>query len=357
MLKIGLIYDEFTDHLLDGHNQSGYFLFKILKKINFDVDLVSFYKNKKFLKEETKVIKFKDIKNYDIFINISKNLDEEIVKNIFANNKKIITNIHDHILLKLKESLINDSLDKNFNISNIGLSQTVSLVPENYNDISHAIEIVTKSKVIGIPFLWDPDFCLESVKDFDSLKLNKEDLNKVGIFESNNSFYKNSIIPMAICEGVERIDSSILKFVFVANIEDKMKYNMFNFFYNNLKLKHNNKLYPYHRSNLSFLISRNAVNTVVTNQLVDMYNYTYFETLFLNRPLIHNSKLYKDVGYYYPDFEIIKSSKLLIKAIKDFDLEASLKINKEFLNKFSTDNLENQDKIKNIILKEFKNEN
>lgn len=42
MLKIGLIYDEFTDHLLDGHNQSGYFLFKILKKINFDIDLVSF---------------------------------------------------------------------------------------------------------------------------------------------------------------------------------------------------------------------------------------------------------------------------------------------------------------------------
>lgn len=358
MLKIGLIHDNVTDHLLDGSDQSGYFLYKILKKIQFDVSLVSFYKSKNFFKEKSNVIKFKDIKNFDLFINISKNLDEEIIKNIFINNKKIITNIHDNILLKLKESLVNDNLDKNFDPSNISVSRNTSLIADHYDGISNFLEIITKSKIKTIPFLWDPDFCLESIGDFDSNSLNKEDLCKVGIFESNNSFYKNSIVPMSICEGVERADSSILKFVFIANIEDKMKNVMFNHYYNNLKLKHNNKLYPYHRSNLSFLISRNAINTVVSNQLFDMYNYTYFETLFLNRPLIHNSKLYKDVGYYYNDFEIINASKLLIKAIKTFNIDTSSNnINKEFLNKFSTDNQDNQDKIKNIILEEAKNEN
>lgn len=354
MLKIGIIHDDFVDYLLDGHNQSGYFLYKILKKINFDVELVSFYKQKKFLKENSNTIKYKDIKNYDIFLNISKNIDEDIVKNILLNNKKIITNIHDNLLLRLKESLVNDSLDKNFEKTNITVSNHTSLISESNSNINHAIEIITKSKVKNIPFLWDPDFCLNFSKDFNNLIFKQEDLNRVGIFESNSSFTKNSIIPMSICEGVERIDPSLLKVVLITNIEERMSNNMFSFFYNNLKLKKNNKLYPYKRSGLSFLMSRGTINTVVTNQLVDMYNYTYFETLFFNRPLIHNSKLYKDVGYYYDEFKLLNASKVLIKAIKTFDPKNTDIINKEFLAKFSTDNIENQEIIKNIILEEIK---
>ncbi len=354
MLKIGVIHDEAYDYLLDGNDQSGYFLYKILKKIKFDVDLVSFYKKRKFFNEETKNISYSDINKYDLFIDISKNLDDEIIKLILLNGKKIISNIHDNLLLKLKESLINNSLNEKFNFSFIKNSSNSCFISDNYSNISDAIEIITRSKVYKIPFLWDPDFCLSIVKDFNSLNLNKEDLNKIGIFESNQSFYKNSIIPMSICEGLERLDSSIIKFIFIANIEDKMNVRMFNHYYNNLLLKKNNKLFPYHRSGLSYLISKNAINTVVSTQIMEGYSYTYNETLYLNRPLIHNSNLYKNVGFFYKDFEVKKASKILLNAIKNFDINENKEKNIEFLNKFSTDNIENQTKIKNIILEEIK---
>ena len=59
-----------------------------------------------------------------------------------------------------------------------------------------------------------------------------------------------------------------------------------------------------------------------------------------------------------PSREEISELLFQIKAIKTFNIDTSSNnINKEFLNKFSTDNQDNQDKIKNIILEEAKNEN
>lgn len=357
MLKIGIIHSDANDPILDGNDQSGYFLYKILNKIGFDARLVSFYKKKRFFGEESNCISYLDVKNFDIFINISKDSSDEDIKAILINGKKIISNIHDHLLLKLKETTVNNSLNDTFNTSYIRSSSNISFVPDNFKNISDSIEVITRSKVCTIPFLWDPDFCLKTIGDFDRLSIDKDSLNKIGIFESNQTFYKNSVIPMAICDGTERIDSSVIKFVFIANIKEKLDVRMFKHYYDNLLLKRNNKLFPYDRSGASYLISRNAINTVVSSQIIDMYSYLYNEVLFLNRPLIHNSSLYKDVGYYYNDFNLKKASKDLIEIVKNFDITKEIDKNNKFLNKFSTDNFENQNKIKEIILKEIKNEN
>jgi len=69
--------------------------------------------------------------------------------------------------------------------------------------------------------------------------------------------------------------------------------------------------------------------------------------------LIHNSRPLKSVGYYYDGFDAVSGSKQLVNAINNFDIKKeSEKIN-NLLPLFSSDNKTNQEKIKNIILKEI----
>ena len=353
MLKIGVIHDDVLDPFLDGTSQSGYFLCKTLKKIGFDVEFISFYSNKNFFKETNKIINFNNIKNYDLFIDISKFQDLEIVKNIFKNNKKLILNLHNNIGLLHLQSIIDNNLNNQLSKFNFDNCCSKILIQESHADFSGMLSVMSRVDVDTVPFIWDPDFVIDRIPLFDSFKLKKEDLNKIGIFESNKYFYKNSIFPLGICEGAENIDNKIIKFIFISGAEEKINNDTFKVFYENLLINKNKKTILYKRFNLIDLISKNAINTIITNHLNNPLNFHYFETLFLNRPLIHNSEPLKSVGYYYKDFDATSGSRQLINAIKNFDIKIeSEKIN-NLLPLFSSDNLKNQEKIKNIILKEI----
>jgi hypothetical protein len=353
MLKIGVIHDDVLDPFLDGVSQSGYFLCKTLKKIGFNIEFISFYLNKNFFKETNKVINFDNIKNYDLFLDISRFQDLEIIKNIFKKNKKIILNLHNNVGLLHLQSIVDN--DVNIRLSNFNFDNSYSkiLIQESHKDFSEMLSVMSRVDVDMIPFIWDPDFILDKVNTFNSLELNKEDLNKVGIFESNKYFYKNSILPLGICEGAENIDEKLIKFIFISGMNEKIENTMFKIFYQDLLINKNKKTILYKRFNLVDLISKNAINTIVTNNLNNPLNYHYFETLYLNRPLIHNSRPLKSVGYYYDGFDAVSGSKQLVNAIKNFDIKKeSEKIN-NLLPLFSSDNKANQEKIKNIILKEI----
>jgi hypothetical protein len=78
-------------------------------------------------------------------------------------------------------------------------------------------------------------------------------------------------------------------------------------------------------------------------------NYVYLEAMFYKRLLVHNSPMFKDVGYYYPDYNVNIGSDQLIEAIETFDQAKSADAYQNKLEEMSIYNQQNQDKTRQLI--------
>jgi hypothetical protein len=85
------------------------------------------------------------------------------------------------------------------------------------------------------------------------------------------------------------------------------------------------------------------------DQFFNEQNYVYLETLFYKRALIHNSPLFKDVGYYYPEFNVNIGSDQLLAAIEDFDQLKHVESYEAKLEEVSIYNEKNQEKTRELI--------
>jgi len=103
-----------------------------------------------------------------------------------------------------------------------------------------------------------------------------------------------------------------------------------------------------------FLSSETDV--VVSHQWENPLNYAYLDALYYGYPLVHNADFIKDVGYYYPDFNITEGYNQLDKAINEHDKNIDkYKVQTEkVLNRYLSTNADLVDTYKKLIENLFK---
>ena len=142
----------------------------------------------------------------------------------------------------------------------------------------------------------------------------------------------------------------ILKKVLCFSSIKHVKKSFFESYILNTNLCKKGKLSCEHRISMKDILTKYC-NVIVSHSDNCELNYVYLECLHYGIPLIHNSKYLKDYGYYYPDFDINKTSSYIKDILDNFNREEYIEKNKSILYKYSMYNQENIDWINDRIIK------
>lgn len=174
------------------------------------------------------------------------------------------------------------------------------------------------------PYIWDSFFIEEAFKSLKSKNkslFNPKKASNICIFEPNKTSSKHCLLPIMICERLEQIFPGSINQVNSFCCENLRKNHYFGKLMDRLSLHQKpSKCFFNNRWSLISALSKFG-STVVSNQINNELNYLYLELLHLGMPLIHNSKPLKDVGYYYPDFDLDSGAKQLKLAIETHENE------------------------------------
>lgn len=194
----------------------------------------------------------------------------------------------------------------------------------------------------AIPYLWSPMFI--------SIKKNEKNINfqaesekkNIVVLENNQNSFKNSLVPMLICERANHISpESFDSFSMFNTHRLKKNKNIFKFT-KQLNIDKIKKLFL-SGSWSSFDIYNNIGKYVLSYQENNILNYLFLEALYLNLPLIHNSEYIKSYGYYYNDCNINFAANQLINAVKNHEdnINVYAEQNKAMLKSFDPSNPKN----------------
>ena len=185
---------------------------------------------------------------------------------------------------------------------------------------------IYRCPVFEVPYLWASVF-------LDDLAVNdqrsggafgykagtlQESPIQAAIFEPNISPIKMGVIPFLICEQIQRKTPDFIKSVYFLNSERFAAHPTFVSLVGNADLYKSGKVTLEKRDYFVQVMGRGA-NMVVSHQITCPQNYLYLDALYGNYPLVHNSPLFSDVGYYYPDSDIIKGAEQMRLALREHD--------------------------------------
>lgn len=219
-------------------------------------------------------------------------------------------------------------------------------VPQQDQQNKHLYKMIFKhAKIVCVPFMWHPgllDREVESFKERDRFK--PYDVSKekkiIGIMEPNISTLKFCFVPMLIAEhsyrgeGKEKIDH--LK---VTNAQRFIDNGQFKTFASHMDLQADNKLSVEHRYKTTYMLN-DHVDVVVSHQQFNPMNYLYLDCVYMGYPVLHNGDLCKDIGYYYPGYDIDEGTRQLNKILHDHDKnhDEYVERNKKILWKYNIEN-------------------
>lgn len=198
------------------------------------------------------------------------------------------------------------------------------------------------NNVLLCPYIWRSDLIYSQT--IQCIPNSISELN-IAIIEPNISQAKNCIIPISICEKAEKY----IKKTYVFSANHLSQNNFLLPFILSTDLQKNKKITVESRYNFNFIF-QNYCNCVVS--CVDDWdlNYTFLECFYLGIPLVHNSPMLKEYGYYYPKFDISKGAKQLENILKYHNKDEYIEKHKHLLKKYSMNNPEYIDWIKNRLL-------
>lgn len=216
--------------------------------------------------------------------------------------------------------------------------------PEHHNNSMEYInnyynpEIQIKS----VPYLWDSSFVNCSDKK-DLAEFKKNEKKSVIILEDNRYAFKNSLIPIMICEKAFHSRPELFEAISVANTQSVKKNKSAMHFLSELDINTKNKLHLTGSWNTINFISKIG-KYVLSYQENNNLNYLFLECLYLGIPLIHNSEYIKSYGYYYDGISLSFGANQLINALVNHEenLEVYKEQNKFLLKSFSPKNHKNK---------------
>ncbi|KVT54039.1 hypothetical protein WK55_22155 [Burkholderia ubonensis] len=192
------------------------------------------------------------------------------------------------------------------------------------------LRTVHRCDVHEVPFIWHPRFIRARMAEvrqqgfeysYTARKASRDGFGAglhVAIFEPNISVVKNATLPMLICDEAYRTDPDSVAFMCVMNMRHVKDHPTTQHFTLSLELFRHRKVAFYARHDIVSVMAQRP-NAVVSHQWQNDQNYLYLDVLYGDYPLIHNSPWLKDVGYYYPDFDLLQGAAALRRAAADHD--------------------------------------
>jgi hypothetical protein len=188
------------------------------------------------------------------------------------------------------------------------------------------------------PFIWSEKFLLHNINKYniDTRRFLNQSLNNISILEPNLNLVKTSVVPLLIANKLFKENKNFINSVSAFGCKKLENSSTFNEIIKNTELFRSNKLALLNRYPFVEIFSK-VSGLMLSHQHYNSLNYAYLDALYLGVPLVHNSVYFKDVGYYYNDFNISEGKEALKKAISyhRFRSEEEKDKEKEIINNFS----------------------
>lgn len=195
------------------------------------------------------------------------------------------------------------------------------------------------------PYIWEPEFVTRRF-----LASGKPRTRDIFVMEPNLSVIKNALIPMAIIEQVYRAEPDSFSRAMILNA---MQFYQRQYFLENIvrnmeaMLAERNKVYFTPRARFDECFQQQDL--LLGHQWGCDLNYLYLEALYAGIPLVHNSDSLREVGYYYPDFDVDRGRDQCLRALKDYRVEEHIGANMAELHKYSIHNPQVQKEYARLI--------
>jgi hypothetical protein len=385
-IKIGitlLIFKEVTSFFSNGINQNSLFLCELLLNIGFDVyfiiedtrlldvddvSLSSYFYDSRFKYKKYSEILYSE---FNLIITLSFSYGELFVYNYlrylntkhvgyFCGNSYIIES--EKILYSQHKIRQNDEYE--FTINGHPKYDEIWSIPQMSELNLDYWTILYRCTCIEVPFVWSTNAITLSCN---ASKCSENDLcyknrgleKKIAIFEPNISIMKWALPSVLICDYAYR-KNNLIKHLYITNINssssptNEFNLKQFNKIVNPLNLVKDKKCSIESRYN-TLCFMKDHADIVVSHQWGNPLNYLYFDLAWMGWPILHNAYLCKNVGYFYENFNLIDASKILENILIEHDKNVDLYIkkNREAISVFLPNNVELQNKYKNLVLKFF----
>lgn len=222
--------------------------------------------------------------------------------------------------------------------------------PHFKNSYSY-LATIYNAPVRECPYIWEPDFVSAP---FDAADYRAKP--DIYVMEPSISIIKNALIPLAIIENLYRSDPDVFGKAMILN---GLHYNERKYFLSNIVqnfgslISHANKVYFTGRYKFDEAFQKRDI--LLGHQMGCELNYLYLEALWKGVPLVHNSPAFQEVGYYYPDCEVMQGSDQCLRAIRDRSVVANQRHNRAFMRRYSIHNKSVQSQYRDLITEVLNN--
>jgi len=228
------------------------------------------------------------------------------------------------------------------------------ITPQHVKTNFSYAKITRSSAVYVAPHIWDPIIIRQAqAQEGRMFRWRAPDQDgrwKIANFEPNVNVVKTFHLPLLVCENAHRINPHLIEHVFLLNTYHLSNQVHFEEFIGALNLGREGRISAEPRLPIMDLLSLHA-NAVVAHQWENELNYHYWDSLYGGFPLIHNSDAFKDVGYYYPNFDARRGGEVLIDALVNHEnnLPSYKRQVAKLLWTFSIDNPEVQESYHDLL--------
>lgn len=330
--------------------------FAILLKNNYNVYLVNTSDINNLKIDGVDIFPIKEkLEELDIiFILGSQIYDEDY---IFLKNKgcKIIFySCGTNYVVDMEEILFRDKTDKRLYKHT---PDEIWMIPQYMNTNKYYFQTIYKREVKEIPFIWNPLFINNVIKESNikGTYTPSDNPKRISCFEPNINIIKYSMYDILITEQAYRKRPDLIKHLYITNSEKIRSNELFVDIMKQLDIVNNGIATFEGRFKMPHFLSE-YTDIVITHQWECPLNYAYLEALYLNYPLIHNAHLIKDGGYYYEGFNVEEGSNQLLFALEHHDknLEEYKDKNKKVIDRYLPTN-EKSIEIYNKMIMDLKN--
>jgi len=231
------------------------------------------------------------------------------------------------------------------------------MIPQCINSNKYYQEVIYRTEVKEIPFIWSPIFLDYALKEgnINGLYTPSNDPKRISCFEPNIGIIKFSMYNILIVEETYRKRPELIKNFYITNTEKIRTNDLFVDIVKMFDIVKDGKATFEGRFKMPYFL-HNYTDVVIAHQWENPLNYAYLEALYLNYPLVHNAYLMKEAGYYYDGFNVKQGTDMLLYALEQHDknLEEYKEKSKKLIDRFLPTNqqsIETYDKMIDDLFK------
>ena len=297
------------------------------------------YTNKPGYLKPFNIVNLEDVyEDMDLIISMGAEVELNYVKQYRTHpNKKLISYKCGDNYMFSAESVLFKKDAGNIN-KEYTMFDEVWYIPQLHKNNSGFFKVLYRSKTFTVPFVWNPKYLQNSLNEIDRDRDRDRDKSAlkyptkyipsekkvIGIMEPNINLVKYCMIPIMIAEEFFRTypdSKDSIQNVMITNSTGENNISNHKEFLSIIKsfdLFKSKKISAESRYQTAYLLSQH-VDLVISHQIMNPLNFIYLDIAYMGYPLLHNAPYVKDLGYYYPDSDVVEGAKKLEYILTEHD--------------------------------------